>query len=406
MHSMGRRMAGHPGPRAGRCPVFPRHNWRFCGLSGRIELSGPDKTTKMPQAFCLGSAQSGESRLRLLGFARGPSGQETSSCGHPKDGGSNMADRNRRGFTLVELLVVVVIIAMLMALLLPAINSARAKARQAQCTSHQQNIAKAVQQYETAKGSLPGYINSFGALGPSGSNRTPLSWPIVLLPYLGHEDLWKRWRDSGVSMADKLDRTSPDCAVVDLPELRCPSDNFSGEDAPLSYVANCGIPDGTSSEQLEYMSGKWTTTGTRLAEGPAHGVFHNRYNNSSLPPVTSSRIVDGLQMTILISENIQAGFWFDVDEGYIGIVWRDGVLTNWDPGPRVVNVGQDAPSRPPLDPLDPLYARPSSMHAGGVVVTYCDGRTDFLNEDIFYRAYISLLTTDNARAKGPPDTLD
>ncbi len=65
--------------------------------------------------------------------------------------------RNCAAFTLVELLVVIAIIGMLAALLMPAINSARESARQAQCMNNQRNMALAALQYATAKEYFPGY---------------------------------------------------------------------------------------------------------------------------------------------------------------------------------------------------------------------------------------------------------
>ena len=78
---------------------------------------------------------------------------------------------------------VIVIISMLVGLLTPALISARGRARIAQCTNNQHELALAITQYDVAKHHLPGYINLV--------HGTAVSWVPVLFPFLDRNDLWE-----------------------------------------------------------------------------------------------------------------------------------------------------------------------------------------------------------------------
>ncbi len=103
-----------------------------------------------------------------------------------------MPQAKRIGFTLVELLVVITIIGMLMALLLPAVNSAVENARSLKCKNHMKQVALALISYESRFESFPGYVNSF-ELQPGKERQT--SWLLEILGDMeqnGIVDQWKR----------------------------------------------------------------------------------------------------------------------------------------------------------------------------------------------------------------------
>ena len=83
-------------------------------------------------------------------------------------------EQQRSGFTIIELLVVIAVIGILMALLLPAIQSARESGRKTACMSNAYQLGMAVNRFDQDKGKVPGWGNSL-------SGRT-VSWPVMCLP--------------------------------------------------------------------------------------------------------------------------------------------------------------------------------------------------------------------------------
>lgn len=157
-----------------------------------------------------------------------------------------MVARYRAAFTLVELLVVVAIIGVLVGLLMPAVISARERARVTQCMNHQGETGKAVLAYEMAKRHLPGYANTIMVNQLNGvAGRQPLivSWAPILLPYLGRTDLWEAWR-GGTTTGGSIQ------------QFVCPSESTTVDD-PMSYVVNVGqgttLPSDNYSDCTSYL---------------------------------------------------------------------------------------------------------------------------------------------------------
>ena len=213
--------------------------------------------------------------------------------------------------------------------------------------------------------------------------------------------------------------------------LACPSDAQVGnpdpegfaDNAVTSYVANCGLKD---IETNTAAAGSFTFPLLPAASSgfprdwAANGVFQyqffyvgpdssGNYTASGEKPtkVTSSSITDGTSTTLLLSENADSGAWTDVLEQHVGFYWQATVDANNVPAPA--SVGTSGPEwlsqallkindktglvDTAVDAADAqTYGRPSSYHPGGVVVTYADSHTSFLDANVDYLVYCLIMS--------------
>jgi prepilin-type N-terminal cleavage/methylation domain-containing protein len=310
--------------------------------------------------------------------------------------------------TLIELLVVIAIIGVLAALLLPAIQAARESARRVECVNNIRQLALASHSYHDAFRRVPGFINGVG-----GTANRMASWPIVLFPYIEENNVWSIWNDPASPASD----ANP-FAPVRL--LTCPSDDFDDSSAAnLSYVANCG-------NAILCLPGQMPGTAGGIRRGD--GMFFLRWNpfSSGTDPVgmlsiSWKQVRDGLDQTLLLSENIQAGEYSATEYFSPSLATREkiaivsdaqlltGFVWDWDPSAatspptdeRCINVKKNFGRRAPITTY--YYSRPSSYHPGRVNAAMCSGAVIWLREDIEYKVYEHLMTSDGANSslQGP-----
>src|SRR4051794_15445678 len=131
-----------------------------------------------------------------------------------------LPSRARRGFTLVEMMLVFAITCVLVALLLPAVQSCREAARRNQCVNNLMQLAVALQHYQNVHEVLPsGVVNETGPIKniPRGFHH---NWLIQLLPYLEQKNVTRRINDAvGLYASENLTARS---VVIGL--FLCPSD--------------------------------------------------------------------------------------------------------------------------------------------------------------------------------------
>ena len=148
------------------------------------------------------------------------------------------SDSNRRGFTLVEVLVIVAIIGILVALLLPAIHSARRSARRSICSSHERQVALAVHNYIDANHDRFPALADPRSAGISAKKRGLhpdfgyIPWTYTVLPFVEQNDFHDALRDFGkwTSIVDNGEEPlapGREGAVLEVPIYACPSDDIS-----------------------------------------------------------------------------------------------------------------------------------------------------------------------------------
>lgn len=209
-----------------------------------------------------------------------------------------------RGFTLVELLVVIAIIGILIALLLPAVQSARESARRTQCLNQMRQCGLALQNFHGAHRHLPsasirGIDESDGASNYFGEQLTWLAQCLDFFEEAAVNDQIAAERSAAEAENDTFRAQESPLRQINLEIVLCPSDSqrteLRGQDAPTNFVANYGgstNPDGTLTTNLKNL-------GTALFLDRSDRIDAPFYIDSDIP---FRRVTDGLSNTLAVSE--------------------------------------------------------------------------------------------------------
>ena len=293
------------------------------------------------------------------------------------------AKRRVQGFTLVELLVVIAIIAMLVTLLLPAVQAARAAARRTQCTNNLKQMGLGLHNYASAREEFPVGSDAFApGIGQPGLFGH-------LLPYIEEQAVYDQmekpapWNElQPVRWIEISTYVCPEWgfpAVFRGPEMIGPPYQAFKEGAISTYQGVGGVV--RRGEPFEIGS---------HGPIPDNGMF--RWGKAR----KLKQVSDGLSKTYAITEFVQ----IDFVEGS-SHTQAPGNVRPWILGPN--NNGATYPSKvlelPPNTKVDrvadgiPFNHLPmSSFHGGGITMLLGDGSVEFIDNGINFDLYQAMAT--------------
>jgi len=261
----------------------------------------------------------------------------------------------QRGFTLIELLVVIAIIAVLIGMLLPAVQKVREAAARATCQNNLKQIGLAFHAFHDARNGLP----QGGRDGPTRTccnwnatepNRDGWNWRYHILPYIEQSPLFNN-TSNAVVHATPL-------KLYFCPTRRQPQ--LYGSSTRCDYAGNAGN---------RFANGTPANLGSPLDGGSAQGVVIR----GDLKPITLQSISDGTSNTFMVGEKalhpMQHGRDGGDNEAAMNAGWDECVV-------RIAD--QTRPPLPDLNAPNPASGTNwnqqfGSPHPGGVNFVMCDG---------------------------------
>jgi prepilin-type N-terminal cleavage/methylation domain-containing protein len=284
------------------------------------------------------------------------------------------SNRNRSAFTLVELLVVVAIIGVLVALLLPAVQSARESARRTQCQNNLRQLGVAAALHANAHGTFP-----VGCIGSRGDfSVTPpiqarhISWNVQLLPFLEEVDLVEKFDFTEPSYHAKNKPVATTVVQVFLcsSTLQEPLRNPIGLWRDAAFTDFAGIYGvegiGRDREAVAGEGDKEVEESLQTLRDDSLGVM--LYDEGVAP----KHVTDGLSKTAAISETVD----------------RRENETEWINGQNIFAQEQAAPINEDRDPGNEI----GSPHPSGASLVFCDARVEFISETIDQAVLNAMLT--------------
>jgi prepilin-type N-terminal cleavage/methylation domain-containing protein/prepilin-type processing-associated H-X9-DG protein len=299
-------------------------------------------------------------------------------------------------FTLIELLVVIAIIAILIGLLLPAVQKVREAASRMSCSNNLKQLGIAVHSYHDANNRFPYNGDDVRRAGCCyNDGYTMWSWLARSLPYIEQDNRFNQMRITDPAVTMGFSRTSGYFGTPVIKTFRCPSDDT------IDIRTDCAnMPGGTAVGVTSYkgVSGNNWCWGTYTNTGPTgdcngldngNGIF---WRSDYLRPLRMTHITDGTSNTLMVGEdlgkmNIHNGWPYSNTAVGTCSIPLNNALVAGQPG---FNNPGDWPN---------VYSF-RSRHTAGANFGLADGSVRFVSQSIDLTTYRNLSTYNGGEVLG------